>query len=111
MEKRCEPNKMVYQSYWRSLSWVKLMEEYLMKNGYTIIRKKSEDYGPDIKAEKNGITEYYEVETKSDYPFTCALDFPFETVHFLDRKKKWADSGFWYVLICTKYTRLREVSQ
>jgi hypothetical protein len=49
---------------------------------------------------KNGITEFYEVERKTDYPFNSASDFPFDTVHFLARKEKWADAGFWYVLIC-----------
>jgi hypothetical protein len=76
------------------------MKVHLRKIGYEIIHKKNEDFGPDIKVRKDGITEFYEVETKTDYEFNNETDFRFNTVHFLARKEKWADVGFWYVLIC-----------
>ncbi len=75
------------------------VEKHLKRQGYTIIPK-SEDYGPDIKAEKDSIVEFYEVETKTGYTFSSQEDFRFPTVSFLARKEKWKDTGFWYIIVC-----------
>lgn len=57
-------------------------------------------YGIDIITEKDGKIYYWEVEMKSKRPWTCKEDFPFDSVSFLQRKEKWKDTPFWYVIIC-----------
>jgi hypothetical protein len=98
---RKAPQKFVKKSYDRSDDWaVSKVKEHLSNNGYTVIPKESEDYELDIKAVKNAVTEYYECETKTGYTFTSERDFRFSTLSFLARKKKWADIGFWYIIVC-----------
>jgi hypothetical protein len=97
---RKTPKEFVPASYSRSNAWaIEQVEKLLKHQGYAILPK-SEDYGPDIKAEKDSIIELYEVETKTGYAFNNQEDFRFSTVSFLARKEKWKDLGFWYVIIC-----------
>jgi len=96
-----QPKAFVKESYNRSNDWgINKIKEYLISAGYKIQEKEKEDYKVDITAEKNGKDHYFEVETKTGYPFTGKSDFKFETVSFLARKKKWADIGFWYIIVC-----------
>lgn len=55
-------------------------------------------YGVDIITEKDGKEYNWEVEMKSKRPWTSMDTFQFDTVSFLDRKKKW--DNFWYVIVC-----------
>lgn len=97
---RKAPQKFVRASYSRSNAWaIEVVKEFLLSQSYNI-HSKQEDYGPDIKAEKNSVIEYFEVETKTNYTFTNQENFKFPTVSFLARKEKWKDIGFWYVIVC-----------
>jgi hypothetical protein len=42
----------------------------------------------------------FEAEVKTGRSFTTMDTFPFPTVSFLARKKKWKDIGFWYIIVC-----------
>lgn len=96
-----DPSKFNKTSYDLSDQWaISRVTKWLIQNEYTIIPKEKEDYWIDITAEKNGIREFYECETKAGYPFTCMEDFKFDTVSFLARKEKWKDVGFYYFIIC-----------
>jgi hypothetical protein len=93
--------RFVEESYDKHNDWaIAKVSEYLEHRGYTIVKKEKEDYGIDIKAERNGETIYVEAEAKEDYPWTDLDSFKFSTVSFLGRKKKWAEHKFWYVIIC-----------
>ena len=59
-------------------------------------------YGIDLVSEKDGIEYKWEVEMKPKRPWTCKEDFAFKTVSFLNRKAKWKEDTFWYVIICTE---------
>jgi hypothetical protein len=59
-------------------------------------------YGIDLVSEKDGIEYKWEVEMKPKRPWTCREDFAFKTVSFLNRKAKWKQDTFWYVIICTE---------
>src|SRR6478736_7839286 len=101
MDKRREPYKFVKKSYDRSDQWaITKVKEHLAGSGFTVIEKDREDYELDIKAIKHDVVYYFECETKTEYSFTGAKDFRFPTVSFLARKKKWAEIGFWYVIVC-----------
>lgn len=94
------PKDFIPASYSRSNTWaIKQVENLLKHQGYAITPK-DEDYSLDIIAVKNSIEEFYEVETKTNRPFTNQHDFPFDTVSFLARKEKWKATGFWYVIVC-----------
>lgn len=62
------------------------------------ISQNSDKYGIDLFSEKGGQKYNWEVEMKSRRPWVSEETFPFESVSFLNRKKKW--DNFWYVLIC-----------
>lgn len=88
MDNRKQPSKFVPKSYKRSDKWgITKIKEFLIEEGYTIKDKKIEDYGIDIEAEKDGKIFYFEIETKTGYPFNDVNDFKFNTVSFLGRKK------------------------
>ena len=79
-----------------------LLVDFLVNHGWKVEPKEKEDYKIDIVATKNGNTEYFEVEMKNT-SFTCEEDFPFPTVSFLERKKKFhKDHYFFYVIISSK---------
>lgn len=62
-----------------------------------------EDYDVDIEVvDYKGRTHLFEAEVKGNYPFTCADDFPFDTVSFLGRKEKWKEKGFYYAIVCAE---------
>jgi hypothetical protein len=101
MDNRKIPYKFVKNSYDRSDQWaITKVKEHLIQNGYEIINKITEDYDLDIKAVKDEVVDYFECETKTGYSFTGRDDFRFQTVSFLARKRKWADVGFWYLIVC-----------
>lgn len=92
--------KFVESSYVKNNSFaINIITTFLKGKGYTIIDKQ-EDYGIDIEAVKDGETHYFEAEVKTGRSFTTRKTFPFPTVSFLARKKKWKDIGFWYVIVC-----------
>lgn len=100
-DKRRKPQKFVPNSYARSDDWaISRVKAFLTAKGYVINEKKFEDFDIDITAVKDGKVESFEVETKTGYSFSDEATFPFETVSFLARKKKWASYGFWYVIVC-----------
>ena len=104
---RNKPTKFVPESYKENNDWaVERVQNYLRNIGYQIFIKNKEDYKIDIKAKRNSRIVYFEVEVKTGYPFTGMEDFPFPTVSFLARKKKWADIGFYYVIISKETTAI-----
>jgi len=98
--KKTKPSKFRQDSYNRHNEWgISRIKTLLKKKGYNIIQKE-EDFGIDIKADKNGLIYLFEVETKTGYPFKDKKSFKFETVSFLARKSKWVSTPFWYIIIC-----------
>ena len=76
-----------------------LLIDYLVKKGHEVYE--NEDiYGIDLYSYKDDKEYWWEVEMKSRRPWTCKKDFPFSSVSFLNRKGKWKDKSFWYVIIC-----------
>ena len=78
-----------------------LLIDYLVNKGHEVYE--NEDiYGIDLYSYKDDKEYWWEVEMKSRRPWTCKKDFPFDSVSFLNRKAKWKDKNFWYVIICTE---------
>ena len=102
MDKENYAGKFVESSYHKNNDFaINIINQFLIRRGYTIIQKQTEDYGIDIKAiDKNGKIQFFEAEVKSGRSFTTRDSFPFPTVSFLARKKKWKDIGFWYIIVC-----------
>lgn len=74
--------------------------QFLNRRGFYVPAKK-EDYTIDIHAWKNNKLYRIEAEVRSDLNFTTRETFPFNTVSFLARKKKYnLVSSFWYFLVC-----------
>lgn len=72
---------------------------FLESHGYTIEPKEKEDYDIDIVAYKGGKRYFFEVEMKRT-AFTDRDSFPYSTVSFLERKKKFSkDHLFFYIII------------
>jgi hypothetical protein len=62
-----------------------------------------EDFGIDLEAiDKEGKSHFFEAEVKGNYPWSDKESFPFSTVSFLGRKKKWEGKGFFYALVCAE---------
>tara|TARA_S200002703_G_scaffold157391_1_gene165074 strand:- start:1616 stop:2068 length:453 start_codon:yes stop_codon:yes gene_type:complete len=81
---------------------ISMITEFLQFFGYDV-PKKAEDFTIDIEAYRNGNKYRIEAEVRSDLWFTERETFPFDTVSFLGRKKKYEDiSDFWYFLVCKK---------
>lgn len=100
MIKKAKPSTFVQKSYDRSnKNAIALYSDHLALLGYEVKTKEDEDYGIDIEAIKDGVTEYFEVETKRKYDLSSVEKYKFKQVHFLARKSKWQSIGFWYVLI------------
>lgn len=77
-----------------------LFIKYITKKGHTIISKE-ENYDHDVITNKDNKTYYFELETKSKYPFTSINTFPFNSVSFLGRKKRLhLKNKFHYIIIC-----------
>ena len=76
-----------------------LLTSFLCSVGHNI-SENCDIYGIDFFSERNGTKYYWEVEMKSKRPWTCKEDFQFPSVSFLQRKEKWKDTPFWYVIIC-----------
>lgn len=75
----------------------RLLTAFLESKGHKISQN-CDKYGVDLFSEKDGKTYSWEVEMKSKRPWTSMDTFNFDTVSFLNRKKKW--DNFWYVIIC-----------
>lgn len=81
---------------------INMITKFLQFFGYDV-PKKEEDYTIDIEAYRNNKKYRVEAEVRSDLWFTDRETFPFDTVSFLGRKKKYEDiSDFWYFLVCKK---------
>ena len=78
-----------------------LLTAFLEKKGHNVSNN-CDKYGIDLVSEKDGIEYKWEVEMKSKRPWTCMDDFAFKTVSFLNRKAKWKEDIFWYVIICSE---------
>jgi hypothetical protein len=78
-----------------------LLTAFLEKKCHKVSNNRDK-YGIDLVSEKDGLEYKWEVEMKSKRPWTCMEDFAFKTVSFLNRKAKWKDTQFWYVIICTE---------
>jgi hypothetical protein len=76
-----------------------LLMAFLRSKGHNI-SENSDKYAVDLVSDKNGKSYYWEVEMKSQRPWTNREDFPFLSVSFLSRKEKWKEQHFWYVIIC-----------
>ena len=62
-----------------------------------------EDFGIDLEVvDHKGRSHFFEAEVKGNYPWSSRESFPFKTVSFLGRKKKWEGRGFYYVLVCAE---------
>ena len=77
---------------------IDIISTFLEGRGYDIVDKE-EDYKNDIDAIKDGKLVKFEAEVKDRY-FTSANDYPFPSVSFAARKKKYGD--FWYIIVSTK---------
>lgn len=97
---RFDPRLFISKSYDRSNDWALAQVKQMLKAKHYEILEHEENYGVDITAKRFGKIHYFEVETKTGYPFTCMVDYPFPTVSFLARKEKWKEQGFWYVVVC-----------
>jgi len=76
-----------------------LLVDFLVHYGWSIVPKEEEDYKIDIVASKDDRVVHFEVEMKNT-KFTCEEDFPYPTVSFLERKKKFhKDHYFFYTII------------
>jgi len=97
-----EAGKFVKESYDTNNDFaIDIVKNFLIKKGYVIKEKVSEDYGIDISAEINGVEKLFEVEVKTGYGFTDRNSFRFDTVSFLARKEKWSKNySFFYIIIC-----------
>lgn len=73
-----------------------LLTTYLIKQGYTVSLPK-EDYGVDLHALKNNKIHNFDIEMKKHISITDVESYPYSTVSFLSRKKKYGI--FWYVII------------
>lgn len=78
-----------------------LLTAFLTEKCHNVLNN-SDKYGIDLVSEKDGIEYKWEVEMKPKRPWTNREDFAFKTVSFLNRKAKWKDTMFWYVIICTE---------
>ena len=78
-----------------------LLTAFLSKRCHNVSNN-SDKYGIDLVSEKDGVDYKWEVEMKSRRPWTCMGDFAFKSVSFLNRKAKWKDTQFWYVIICSE---------
>ena len=77
-------------------AWLKTQEwvEYIVDE---------EDYGIDLEViDQKGKSQFFEAEVKGNYPWKDKESFPFDTVSFSGRKKKWEGKGFYYVLVCAE---------
>ena len=51
-----------------------------------------EDFGIDLEVvDLKGRSHFFEAEVKGNYPWSNRESFPFKTVSFLGRKKRWQD--------------------
>lgn len=90
--------KFVQESYDANDALAKeMLINFLERRGHVIVSH-VEDYGIDITTEKDAMLWFFEAEMKIGRPWTTMDDFPFDTVSFLGRKKKWAD--YYYFIIC-----------
>lgn len=76
-----------------------LLMAFLRSKGHTA-SENTNKYGIDIVTVKEEKEYFWEVEMKSRRPWTSKEDFQFSSVSFLNRKAKWQDTPFWYVIIC-----------
>lgn len=97
---RQAPQKFNQDSYDKANGFaIDIITAFLKKKGYTIIDKE-EDYTNDIDAiNSDGELVKFEAEVKDKF-FTSASNFPFPSVSFAARKKKYGD--FWYIIVSTK---------
>lgn len=85
----------------------RILIQWLEKQYWVTEVSSTEDYGVDINiTDNNGYQWGFEAEVKTNYPWTNADNFKFDTVSFLGRKKKWKDQGFYYALICKETTAM-----
>tara|TARA_R110000822_G_C14988195_1_gene459351 strand:- start:95 stop:547 length:453 start_codon:yes stop_codon:yes gene_type:complete len=96
-----EARKFSQGSYDHSDKYAKdLFIKFIKRKGHKIINSE-ENYDHDVITNKDNITYYFELETKSNYPFTIKETFPFNSVSFLGRKKRLhIKNKFHYIIIC-----------
>ena len=79
---------------------IDLISDFLRNKGF-VVEDKEEDYTIDIEAFFKDKLYRIEAEVRSDLYFTDRHSFPYDTVSFLGRKRKYEVlSDFWYFLIC-----------
>lgn len=66
-------------------------------------RVNPDPYGIDVLAEKKGIKYRYEVEVKHNW---TTDDFPFDTIHFSARKRKYVAENSFFVMLNSKRTMM-----
>tara|TARA_R110000822_G_scaffold172760_2_gene312378 strand:+ start:686 stop:1141 length:456 start_codon:yes stop_codon:yes gene_type:complete len=77
-----------------------LFISYIKNSGHDLFSV-VENYDHDIITMKDGVKFFFELETKSKYPFTTMDTFPFDSVSFLGRKKRLhLKNKFHYIIIC-----------
>ena len=95
------PSKFRRDSYSESNQLgIDLITRFLVRRGFDVPNR-PEDYKVDIHAYKEGKKYLIEAEVRRGLHFTSQETFPFDTVSFLARKKKYQlDQPFWYFLVC-----------
>jgi len=78
-----------------------VVKDYLLTKGHIIVPN-PDRYGVDLYSDKNGTLYRWEVEVKSRIKWTSQEDYPYDTVSFLGRKKKWTAFPFWYCIVCAE---------
>lgn len=78
----------------------KLFSRFLIRKGHSIYRVE-ENFQHDLITNKDNYIYFFELEVKTNYPFTTSETFKFDTVSFLGRKKRLHDiKPYYYVIIC-----------
>lgn len=82
-------------------SAIRKVVKYLRSKGMECEFKEQEDFDIDLICHKDGKKYRIEVEVKNTY-FESQDTYPFDTVSFLKRKRKYAKEGVFYYFLLSK---------
>lgn len=76
--------------------------DWLKRNGYDAWVN-PDDYDIDVLADKNGVRHFFEVEVKHNWN---GIEFPFDTVHFSARKRKYVKPNAYFTMLNHQRNRI-----